>query len=78
MKHSSKPHNPKLAIVFFKSDMIEAWGRGFEKMKEACGLYDDRHHDQDGHDMVMTCKSPEHHTITEFLCGTGLVLKNMK
>jgi len=35
-KHSSKPHNPKLATVFFKSGMIEAWGRGFEKIREAC------------------------------------------
>ena len=40
MKHSSKPYNPKLANVFFKSGMIEAWGRGFEKIKEACGWYD--------------------------------------
>jgi len=35
-KHSSKPYNPKLANVFFKSGMIEAWGRGFEKIKDAC------------------------------------------
>lgn len=40
MKHSSKPYNPKLANIFFKSGMIEAWGRGFEKIKEACGAYD--------------------------------------
>ena len=40
MKHYSKPYNPKLANIFFKSGMIEAWGRGFEKIKEACGLYD--------------------------------------
>lgn len=39
MKHSSKPYNPKLANVFFKSGMIEAWGRGFEKIKEACNAY---------------------------------------
>lgn len=39
-KHSSKPFNPKLAEVFFKSGMIEAWGRSFEKIKEACALYD--------------------------------------
>lgn len=39
-KHSSKPFNPKLANVFFKSGMIEAWGRGFEKIREACKLYD--------------------------------------
>lgn len=39
MKHSSKPYNPKLANVFFKSGMIEAWGRGFEKIREACETY---------------------------------------
>lgn len=39
MKHSSKPYNPKLANIFFKSGMIEAWGRGFEKIREACELY---------------------------------------
>ena len=40
MKHSSKPYNPKLANIFFKSGMIKAWGRGFEKIREACALYD--------------------------------------
>ncbi len=39
MKHASKPYNPKLAKVFFMSGMIEAWGRGFEKIKEACEKY---------------------------------------
>ena len=38
-KHSSKPYNPKLANVFFKSGMIEAWGRGFDKIKDACIKY---------------------------------------
>ena len=38
-KHSSKPYNPKLANVFFKSGMIEAWGRGFEKIREGCEIY---------------------------------------
>lgn len=26
--------------IFFKSGMIEAWGRGFDKIKEACAKYD--------------------------------------
>lgn len=39
-KHSSKPFNPKLAEVFFKSGMIEAWGRGFDKIREGCEKYD--------------------------------------
>ena len=33
MKHSSKPFNPKLAEVFFKSGMIKTWGRSFEKLE---------------------------------------------
>ena len=40
-KHSSKPFNLKLAHVFFISGMIEAWGRGFDKIKAACdALYE--------------------------------------
>jgi ATP-dependent DNA helicase RecG len=39
-KHSSKPFNPKLAQIFFKSGMIEQWGRGFDKIREACERYD--------------------------------------
>ena len=39
-KHTSIPYNPQLAEVFFKSGMIEAWGRSFEKIREACAEYD--------------------------------------
>lgn len=28
--------------VFFKSGMIEAWGRGFDKIKDACAKYNGR------------------------------------
>jgi ATP-dependent DNA helicase RecG len=34
--HTSVPHNPDLAGVFFRSGQIEAWGRGIEKIEEAC------------------------------------------
>ena len=40
MKHSSKPYNPKLANAFFMSGMIDARGRGFDKIKEACARYE--------------------------------------
>ena len=39
-KHSSIPYNPRLAGVFFKSGMIEAWGRSFEKIKIECDNYE--------------------------------------
>ncbi len=38
-KHSSKPYNPKLANTFFMSGMIEAWGRGFDKIRKGCEEY---------------------------------------
>jgi ATP-dependent DNA helicase RecG len=35
-KHSSQPYNPDVANVLFRAGMIEAWGRGFEKITQAC------------------------------------------
>lgn len=60
-KHSSKPYNPKLADIFFKNGMIEAWGRGFDKIKEACEKYDGPLPEYDiGEDGIMVlCKACE-------------------
>ena len=59
MKHSSKPYNPKLANIFFKSGMIEAWGRGFDKIKEACEVYDGPlpEYDINGVGIMVFCKA---------------------
>jgi len=35
-KHPSEPQNPDIAAVFFRTGLIEAWGRGFERIVEAC------------------------------------------
>ncbi len=35
-KHPSQPFNPNVANVFFRAGMIEAWGRGIERILEAC------------------------------------------
>lgn len=35
-KHSSQPFNPDVANAFFRVGLIEAWGRGIERMLEAC------------------------------------------
>ncbi|MDR2067683.1 MAG: putative DNA binding domain-containing protein [Holosporaceae bacterium] len=34
--HKSSPGNPLIANTFFRSGQIEAWGRGIEKMQQAC------------------------------------------
>jgi len=36
VSHTSKPYNPLIAGTFFRSGQIEAWGRGVEKIAEAC------------------------------------------
>ena len=35
-KHPSRPRNPRLADVFFKGGLIEAWGRGTIKIINEC------------------------------------------
>ena len=39
-KHPSHPRNPKLADVFFKGGLIEAWGRGTLKIIDECKKMD--------------------------------------
>lgn len=34
--HASEPHNPEIARVFFRAGEIEAWGRGIQRILEAC------------------------------------------
>ncbi|GHT62423.1 ATP-dependent DNA helicase [Bacteroidia bacterium] len=34
--HSSRPNNPDIATVFFRSGYVEAWGRGISKIEEQC------------------------------------------
>ena len=35
-RHRSRPYNPDIANVFFRSGEIEAWGRGIERIVNAC------------------------------------------
>lgn len=35
-KLSSKPHNPRIAYAFFRAGLIEAWGRGIERILDLC------------------------------------------
>ena len=39
-KHPSQPFNPDVANAFFRAGLIEAWGRGIERMMEACRAAD--------------------------------------
>jgi ATP-dependent DNA helicase RecG len=35
-RHASVPYNPNIANAFFRAGEIEAWGRGIERIFEAC------------------------------------------
>ncbi|MDX8384762.1 MAG: ATP-binding protein, partial [Ghiorsea sp.] len=35
-KHASQPFNPDVANVFFRAGLIESWGRGIERIMQAC------------------------------------------
>ena len=35
-KHASKPYNPSIAYIFYLAGFIESWGRGIEKICNAC------------------------------------------
>ena len=35
-KHASIPYNPNIASVFYYAGFIESWGRGIEKIRNAC------------------------------------------
>ena len=35
-KHASLPFNPDIANVFFRAGMVESWGRGIERIMQAC------------------------------------------
>ncbi len=37
-KHPSEPFNPDIANAFFRAGMIEAWGRGIQKIQDECRL----------------------------------------
>lgn len=37
-KHPSQPFNPDAANTFFRAGMIESWGRGIERIMEACSI----------------------------------------
>lgn len=36
-RHASRPYNPNIANTFFRAGYVEVWGRGIQKICEACG-----------------------------------------
>lgn len=38
-RHRSEPYNPNIANAFFRAGYVETWGRGIEKICEACNKH---------------------------------------
>lgn len=38
-RHRSRPYNPNIAGAFFRAGYVETWGRGIQKICEACEQY---------------------------------------
>jgi ATP-dependent DNA helicase RecG len=59
--HGSKPRNPKVASAMFRTGMIEAWGRGIEKIIKGCRRIDapDPVFKEIGGDMSVEFLAPE-------------------
>lgn len=38
-RHRSRPYNPSIAGAFFRAGYVETWGRGIQKICEACEQY---------------------------------------
>lgn len=64
-KHRSKPFNPLIAHVFYLAGYIESWGRGIEKIFEACeadGIYKPEYTIHPG-DIMVKFSAPEERVI---------------
>ena len=77
-KHSSKPFNPKLAFVFFKCGLVEAWGRGMDKIAKACAKSRTPDYDISDDDVMVLCRSilPLRERILIYAEGRGWFRKS--
>lgn len=60
-KYLSKPYNPRLASIFIKSGMIEAWGRVFEKYEKHGGSLPKYEINEDG--IMVLCESCDSYLV---------------
>jgi ATP-dependent DNA helicase RecG len=64
-KHASQPFNPSIAHAFYLAGFIESWGRGIEKIFNACktdGIYDPEYTVHPG-DIMIKFAAPEERVI---------------
>jgi ATP-dependent DNA helicase RecG len=70
-KHVSMPHNPNVASAIFRTGMVEAWGRGIEKMVDGCELIGAPNpiFKETGSDMSLEFLAPEDAVLKQGVIG---------
>lgn len=65
--HSSKPYNPDIARVFYRAGYIESWGRGIQKIRDACKNLgtDEPEYMVHGEDIMVKFKALQSAKVTE-------------
>lgn len=65
--HSSKPHNPDIARVFYRAGYIESWRRGIRKIRDACRALgaDEPEYMVHGADIMVRLKALSSAMVTE-------------
>ncbi len=70
--HSSKPYNPDIARVFYRAGYIESWGRGIQKICDACRTLgvDEPEYMVHGEDLMVKFKALQNTRVTEKVTET--------
>lgn len=65
--HTSKPYNPDIARVFYRAGYIESWGRGIQKIRDACKNFgtDDPEYMVHGEDIMVKFNALQSTKVTE-------------
>ena len=65
--HFSKPYNPDIARVFYRAGYIESWGRGIQKIRDACRKLgtDEPEYMIHGEDIMVKLKALQSAKVTE-------------
>ena len=66
--HTSKPYNPDIARVFYRAGYIENWGRGIQKIRDACKIHgtDEPEYIVHGEDIMVKFKALRSAIVRDF------------
>lgn len=71
-RHRSRPYNPHIANTFFRAGYIESWGRGIQKICDACKSLgaEEPEYIVHGEDIMVKFKALQSAKVTEKVTDT--------